>query len=126
MLYFDKDEVVPTLESEGRKRCAICEERVAPWKTLRRDSVEKVPCCGWCLLYSNETRWGYLNRDELASVGKGAVAVAARANKDLPILDQRHRLSSTDAERFVAGIFATSRALRGPLGRFARKTAPRG
>jgi hypothetical protein len=118
-LLFKKDEVIP-LKTERPPRCQVCKERIAPWMTKLRKG-EKAPVCGWCLLYSNETEWGYANRAELAHVGKGAEATAARAMRDLPVLDQRHRLSTDDAEKFVAGVFATSQALRGSLGRFIGK-----
>jgi hypothetical protein len=118
MLYFEKDQVLP-LKAASAPQCSICKDRKAPWKTnLRTGKAE--PVCGWCLLYSNETEWGYANRDEVALIGKGAVATAANSGRNLPVLDQRHRLSSVDAEKFVTGIFATSRSLRGPLRRMGR------
>lgn len=101
-------------------RCAVCSTRVAPWLVKLIDKPDPAPVCGWCFLYSMKTEWGVANKDELVYAGKAVEAMAARANRPLPVLDVRGRLSTVDAEKYVAGIFATSMTMNGVFGRLSK------
>lgn len=124
MLYFEEKEVEAIAASE-KVVCSICAQRRSSWMASLLEEEDRVPVCGWCLLYSGKTEWGYRNRDELVHVGMAARDMGLRNRRPsthIPELDGRHRLQPKDAESFVAGVYATSRSLRGPLSRFVRTT----
>ena len=119
MLMFDSEEVEPILASQ-KIPCTACQKRSSPWKAALKGQEEKVPLCGWCVMYAG-SQWGHDNREELLHVGRTCVGMAAQHNKPVPHLDERGRLAPPDAERYMMGIAFTSRMFRRPLARIARK-----
>lgn len=126
MLHFGEDDHVEPVSAVPRQPCqAVCEgERQASWQAPAKVGGKPMLFCGWCLLYSNMSQWGYDNRDELRYVGgycKGQAALSQSKRTHHPELDERHRLNPEEAERFCLGIGFTTKLLEhGPLGRFGR------
>lgn len=129
MLAFTSEEVEVN-KSEAKETCAVCERRRAMWFGVAQTppteeglSVRKldgkVPMCGWCILYSNYCKWGYESREEILHVGRAAQEHAGKANKPIPMLDERGRLVPEDAERFLLGVAFTSKMLS-KVGKMAR------
>lgn len=115
MIYLDPStvEVIPV----GSARCE-CGGR-ASWKLDAADGARK-PYCGWCAMYG-DSAWARENREELAYVGEHARTEAqARPGGRELVLDERHRLSPDDAERYMIGMVLTSRLFFGPRGQDER------
>lgn len=108
MLYFTKDEM---RVCEEKRRCKVCKERKATWVAKLRETEDETFVCAHCLMYSNETQWGYDNRAELLDVGRAVVEQAVKSRKSLPTLDKRGRLSPDNAEKFIMGVSFTSRMI---------------
>jgi hypothetical protein len=125
MLFIPSREIEEIPAKDGVK-CAHCEERQASWKMKPKGGGEPVPLCGWCILYGG-SEWGHLNREDLVWAGRyvqGQALGSRRKSTVIPMLDERHRLSPSDADKYVMGILFTSRILeRSPLGRLTRTAA---
>jgi hypothetical protein len=125
MLFISSEEL-EVIPAKAGIECVRCKERVASWRMEPVDGGEKVPFCGWCVLYGG-SKWGYENREDLAWAGRyvqGEGIARQGKNTIIPMLDERHRLAPPDAEKYVMGIIFTSRILENsPLGRFTRKRA---
>lgn len=123
MLYISSKEIEIIPARDGIQ-CVHCKERTASYRMEPKSGGEWQPFCGWCVLYGG-SQWGHLNREELVWAGRyvqGVGATSKSKNTVIPMLDERHRLSPFDAERYMMGIIFTSRILeKGPLGRLARK-----
>lgn len=121
-LFLSSDEVELIPAREGIK-CACCRERIASYSMEPVGGGERVPFCGWCVLYGG-SEWGEQNREELLWSGefvKGVGLKSKSKNTIVPKLNEQHQLSPLDAERYLTGIIMTSRTLeKGPLGRFMR------
>jgi len=111
MLFFTKEEI--EVARKSNTKCVVCKKRRASWRSVRRNSAEKgkVPMCGWCIMHSGESVWGYENRDEILYVGKAAQEQAVKIGKALPALDERGRLMPEDSEKFLLGVAFTSKML---------------
>ena len=118
MLLFDNKEIV--MLEEGKYACVSCERRRAAWEATVREMDTKpneegiyvkatgmMPMCGWCILYSGKSTWGYENRDEILHVGRAAQEQALKVNRTPPELDERGRLDPEAAERFMLGVAFT-------------------
>ena len=119
MLYADDNELEAILVSE-RHRCVVCNHRknFAAWRVELKVGGDKAPMCSWCVMYSNQAKWGYENREELSAVGVLCKTTAERSrgkNTHVPKLDARHRLDRQCADRFLLGVQFTSRALKKKL-----------
>jgi len=112
MLYFSQNEVCPCTE---KVPCLLCRSKVATWE-VRLLSDERVCVCAYCLLYSGKTKWGHENRKELLEVGRAAQQLAAKHRQPIPEIDQRGRLNSFDAEKFIMGVSFTSRMVLDRMG----------
>lgn len=125
MLFIDPKEV-EVLPAKDGIVCEHCKERGASWKMEPKGGGERVPLCGWCVLYGG-SEWGHLNRDDLVWSGRyvrGIGMSSGGKNVVVPTLDERHRLSPLDAEKYVIGIMFTSKMLArgGSMGRLVRST----
>lgn len=121
MLYIPPDEVEVIRARDGIQ-CVHCEERTASWKMEPKGGGAPIPLCGWCVLYGG-SEWGHKNRDELAYSGKyvqGVGGASESPNSSIPMLDDRHRLSAPDAEKYVMGIMFTSKMLTSRMKLFHR------
>lgn len=129
MLAFTSDEIEVN-KTETKETCAVCEKRRAMWFGVAqtppteeglsiRKLDGKVPICGWCIMYSGYCQWGHEERDEILHVGRAAQEHAAKANKPIPMIDERGRLMPEDAERFMLGVAFTSKLLT-KMGKMAR------
>lgn len=120
MLYVEDGELEAILVSE-RHRCVVCkhDKSFAAWRVEPKDGGEHVPMCSWCVMYSNQAKWGWENREELSAVGalcKTAAEQSRGRNTHVPQLDERHRIGRGDADKWMMGVQFTSRALRKKLG----------
>jgi hypothetical protein len=136
VLTFNKDEII--MLQEGKDTCVACERRRASWEAAVRGietepnedgiylaATGMMPMCGWCIMYSGKSTWGYENRDEILNVGRAAQEQALKVRRDPPQLDERGRLDPEGAERFMLGVAFTVKMmskmgmplkyLRGPL-----------
>lgn len=110
-LIFAPDDAQPINDGGPHKKCSVCNDRQCTWTA--KSNAENVPMCGWCLLYSSSSDWGVANDLEMSHVGQ--LAATTSKNKSIE-LDDHGRLSWGDAERFVLGIYATSRAVLSKIG----------
>lgn len=121
MLFLD-DTIEPIVASKNH-RCRACGKKGASWLVDFRDpdneiaQAQKVPMCGWCVMYSNKSAWGYSNRDELVHVGRAAKHQGERTHREV-ILDELGRLSAKHADQFMLGVAFTTKAFQ-KGGRFA-------
>lgn len=115
MLYLDKNEI--TALKENRK-CSVCKKQKALW-TAFSDSGEEVDFCSRCFLYSQKSKWGVENKDEILYAGRACLEESVKSKKKIVNLDERGRLNYHDSDKYVMGIIVTSRLLRGSLGKFA-------
>lgn len=116
MLYFAADEVTPQKAGE-REKCSLCCDRVGTWWAFVRDEKqEKVLVCAHCLLYRQESKWGYENRYQILYVGRFCRDVALEYGKNSPELDERGRLNPEDSEKLILGVSVTSKLLSRKLG----------
>lgn len=105
---------------DERCTCMACQRRVASWMALERREIPRVggepwrkSMCGWCVLYSPLSAWGYANREELLHVGRAVQEMALKARREgIPVLDDRGRLAPSDAEKFLLGVVFTDRMVR--------------
>lgn len=116
MLYFGPEEVQPQ-KAGKREKCFICADRVGTWfAPMGPEGNRRFLVCAYCLLYRFESTWGQANRDELLHLGRFCQKVAGENGKKGPELDERGRLSPSDAEKFVLGVSVTSRLLSHRVG----------
>jgi len=60
--------------------------------------------CGWCAMYATRSDWSERCKEEILHVGRHCQMVAVQCRKTPPEIDERGRLGSGDAERFMVGV----------------------
>jgi hypothetical protein len=125
MLYVEPKEI-EVVPADRRTICVACRERQASWR-MKVMAGGFGEFCGWCALYSGETRWAHENRDEVAHLGeyvRGMAMKSVSKSVVVPELDGHHRLDQDTAERQIMAIIFTSRMLAaGPFGRLVKRGA---
>ena len=115
MLYLEKNDIITVKKN---RKCSVCKDQKALWRAFSTEN-EEVDFCSWCFLYSNKSKWGVKNKDEILYAGRACLEESIKSKKKkLVALDKRGRLSHGDCDKYVYGIIVSSRLLRGSLGRF--------